>query len=86
MNEIAEESQRLARNPIWQGYEKTGSATPVCRYPPWYPFHDEVSKEKKKNRKKSEILKLVNAAMSGLPAEIFLAISVVVLSVQVRIA
>ena len=51
MNEIAKESQRLARNPIWQGYEKTGSATPVCRYPPWYPFHDEVSKEKKKTKK-----------------------------------
>ena len=40
---------------------------------------------RKKNRKKTEILKLVNAAMSGLPAEIFLAISVVVLSVQVSI-
>ena len=77
MNEIADESQRLARNPFWQRYEKTGSATP------WYPFHEEVSKEKK-TEKKTEILKLVNAAMSGLPA-IFLAISVVVLSVQVSI-
>ena len=77
MNEIADESQRLARNPFWQGCEKTGSATP------WYPFHEEVSKEKK--TEKNEILKLVNVAMSGLPAEIFLAISVVVLSVQVSI-
>ena len=41
--------------------------------------------EGEKNRKKNEILNLVNAAMSGLPAEIFLAISVVVLSVQVSI-
>ena len=41
--------------------------------------------EGEKNRKKTEILKLVNAAMSGLPAEIFLAISVVVLSVQISI-
>ena len=46
INEIADESQRLAQNPFWQGYEKTGSATP------WYPFHEEVSKEKK-NRKKN---------------------------------
>ena len=38
-----------------------------------------------KNRKKTEILKLVNAAMSGLPEEIFLATSVVVLSVEVSI-
>ena len=36
MNEIVEESQKLA-NPIWQRYEKTG----------WYPFHEEVLKERK---------------------------------------
>ena len=35
MNEIVEESQRLA-NPIWQGYKQTGSVTLVCRYPQWY--------------------------------------------------
>ena len=50
MNEIVEEIQRLA-NPIWQGYEKTGSVTPVCRYPPWYPFHEEVSKDRKIEKK-----------------------------------
>ena len=41
MNEIVEESQRLA-NPIWQRYEKTG-----CRY----PFHEEVLKERKIEKK-----------------------------------
>ena len=48
MNKIVEESQKLA-NPIWQGYEKTSSVAPVCRYPPW--FHEEVSKERKKVEK-----------------------------------
>lgn len=47
MNEIAEESQRLARNPIWQGCKKTGSVTPVCRYPSWYSFHEKASKDRK---------------------------------------
>ena len=70
VNEVVEESQRLV-NPIWQGYEKTlGSVTLVCRYPSWYPFHEEVSKE----RKIEKILRLVNAAISGLPAGIFLTI------------
>ena len=41
--------------------------------------------KEKKIHKKTEILKLVDVAMSGLPAEIFLAVSVVVLSVQVSI-
>ena len=40
MNEIVEESQKLA-NPIWQRYEKTG----------WYPFHEEVLKERKIEKK-----------------------------------
>ena len=40
MNEIIEESQKSA-NPIWQWYEKTG----------WYPFHDEVLKERKIEKK-----------------------------------
>ena len=49
MNEIVEESQRLA-NSIWPGYEITGSVTPVTpvyRYPPWYTFQEEVSKDRK---------------------------------------
>ena len=53
MNGIVEESQRLA-NPIWQRYEKTGWVTPVCRYPPWYLFHEEVSKERKIEKKSSK--------------------------------
>ena len=52
MNEIVEESQKLA-NPIWQRYEQTG----------WYPFHEEVLKERKIEKKS---LRLVNAAMPGL--------------------
>ena len=64
MTEIVEESPRLV-NPIWQRYEKTGWVTPVCRYPP-----PRRGFEEEKNRKKS--LRLVNAAMSGLTAEIFL--------------
>ena len=40
MNEIVEESQKLA-NPIWQRYEKTG----------WYPFQEEVLKERKIEKK-----------------------------------
>ena len=40
MNEIVEESQKLA-NPIWQRYEKTG----------WYPFHEEVLNERKIEKK-----------------------------------
>ena len=74
MNEIVEESRRLA-NPIWQRYDKTGWVTLVCRYPPWYLLHEEVSKKRKIEKKK---LRLVNAAMSGLTAEIFLAINMVV--------
>ena len=50
MDEIVEESQRLS-NPIWQGYGKTGSVTPVCCYPPWYLFHKEISKERKTEKK-----------------------------------
>ena len=49
MNGIVEESQRLA-NPIWQRYKKT----PVCRYPPWYLFHEEVSKERKIEKQSSK--------------------------------
>ena len=52
MNEIVEESQKLA-NTIWQRYEKTG----------WYPFHEEVLKERKIEKKS---LRVVNAAISGL--------------------
>ena len=57
MNEIVEESQRLA-NPIWQRYEKTG----------WYPFHEEVLKERKIEKKSSRLVRNVN----------FLAINMVV--------
>ena len=41
MNEIVEESQKLA-NPIWQRYEKKGYR---------YPFHEEVLKERKIEKK-----------------------------------
>ena len=53
MNEIIEGSQRLV-NIIWQGYEKTGSVTPV-------------SKDRKVEKK---ILRLVNVVMPGLPSKI----------------
>ena len=46
MNEIIEESQKSA-NPIWQWYEKTG----------WYPFHEEVLKERKIEKKKPKTSK-----------------------------
>ena len=76
MNEIVEESHwAISESLIWQGYKKTGSVTPVCRYPPWYSFQEEVSKDRKIEKK---ILRLENVAISGLPAEIFLAINVVV--------
>ena len=73
MNEIVEESQRSA-NPIWQRKDRLGDTN--------LPLSIMVSvprrcQEEEKNRKK-KILRLVNAAMSGLPAEIFLAINVVV--------
>ena len=51
MNEIVEETQRLA-NPIWQGYKQKGSVTPVCRYPQSTDsFQEEVSKDRKIDKK-----------------------------------
>ena len=56
INEIVEEGQR-STNPSWQRYEKTGWVTPVCRYPPWYPFQEEVTKERKREKKNPKTCK-----------------------------
>lgn len=68
MNEIVEESQRLATYLAGIQKDKFGDTSlPLSTMVPRW-FHDEVSSKRKKEK---NILRLVNAAMSGLPAEIF---------------
>ena len=76
MNEIVEESQRLA-NPIWQRYEKTGWVTAhfAAIHHARYLFHEERVSNERKIEKKS--LRLVNAALSGSTVEIFFGIKMV---------
>ena len=52
MNEIVEESQRsvIMINTICQWYQMAGWVTSICCYPPWYPFHKEVMKDRRMNK------------------------------------
>ena len=65
MNEIVEESQKLA-NPIWQRYEKTGYR---------YPFHEEVLKERKIEKKSLSRTKCCSVRINFLAINIWMFLS-----------